>query len=59
MWTSALTFLVTLLPENAVAPLRSIRKVTVFRDDFNTFDKSHYKIEVDASGGGVSQGRVQ
>jgi hypothetical protein len=27
--------------------------VTVFRDDFNHFDHSHYKIEVDATGGGV------
>lgn len=44
---------VILTPGNAVEPSRSIRRVTVFRDDFNRFDHSHYKIEVDATGGGV------
>ncbi|XP_061171412.1 beta-1,3-glucan-binding protein-like [Saccostrea echinata] len=49
---------VNLLPENAVAPVRSLRKVTVFRDDFNTFDKSHYKIEITAAGGGNGEFQV-
>ncbi|XP_061174724.1 beta-1,3-glucan-binding protein-like [Saccostrea echinata] len=44
--------------KNSLVPLRSIRRVTVFRDDFNHFDKSHYKIEVDATGGGNGEFQI-
>ncbi|XP_062584178.1 beta-1,3-glucan-binding protein-like [Saccostrea cucullata] len=49
---------VILSSKTSMAPSFSIRSVTVFRDDFNHFDKSHYRIEVDATGGGNGEFQI-
>lgn len=47
-------FLVILIPRDLMIPRKSKRSYTVFRDDFNSFNKDSYTTEVSSWGGGVS-----
>lgn len=46
-------FVVILVPKDLMMPRKSKRSYTVFRDDFNSFNKASYTIEVSSWGGGV------
>ncbi|XP_061167088.1 beta-1,3-glucan-binding protein-like [Saccostrea echinata] len=49
---------VSLVPRGLMVPRKGRRSYTVFRDDFNSFDKSHYTIDVTAWGGGNGEFQV-
>lgn len=46
-------FVVILVSKDLMIPRKSKRSYTVFRDDFNSFNKASYTIEVSSWGGGV------
>lgn len=46
-------FVVIPVSKDLMIPRKSKRSYTVFRDDFNSFNKASYTIEVSSWGGGV------
>lgn len=55
LWYNIISFYaVFLIPRDAMMPRKSKRSYTVFRDDFNSFNRGSYHVEVSAWGGGVS-----
>lgn len=48
-----LNITVVLIPRGLMVPRKSKRSYTVFRDDFNSFNRGSYHVDVTAWGGGV------
>ncbi|XP_078332515.1 beta-1,3-glucan-binding protein-like [Crassostrea virginica] len=49
---------VILIPRDLMVPRKSKRSYTVFRDDFNSFNKASYTVEVSSWGGGNGEFQV-